>query len=188
MPDPDREAPLPGLPVRAGSRERVPGRESRGHVDPAAVHAAGPADLDRRGVPRREPARSDCSAMGESIARQIKAAIREELSLTASVGGGGDQAGRQDRQRPAQARWPGRRRARHGGGIPRAPADLAAVGRRALDRRGAARLQRGDDRRPGRARSVGAGASVREARRVARRSGARSRRRPRGRPGTPRSR
>ena len=43
--------------------------------------------------------------------------------------GRGDAAGGQDRLRPAQARRPGGRAARRGGGLPGAPAHRAAVGR-----------------------------------------------------------
>ena len=58
------------------------------------------------------------------------------------------QARGQDRVGPAQARRAGRRAARRGGGLPRAAADRAAVGRRGQDRGGAARLLGPDDRRP----------------------------------------
>ena len=44
-----------------------------------------------------------------------------------------DEARRQDRVRPAQARRPRRRPGRRGGGVPRAAPDLAAVGRRRED-------------------------------------------------------
>ena len=46
-----------------------------------------------------------------------------------------DQARREDRVGPAQARRPRRRPARHGGGVPRAARDLPAVGRRRADGR-----------------------------------------------------
>ena len=46
---------------------------------------------------------------------------------------GGDEAGRQDRLRPAQARRAGRGAAGRGGGVPGAAADLAPVGRRRED-------------------------------------------------------
>ena len=71
---------------------------------------------------------------GETIARPIKAAIRDEVGLTASVGVGDDEARRQDRVGPAQAGRARRRAAGRRGGVPGAAADLAAVGRRAARR------------------------------------------------------
>ena len=76
---------------------------------------------------------------GPAIARRIKDEI--------AGGGRADRLGRgreheargQDRVGPAQARRAGRRAGRRGGGVPRAAADLAAVGRRREDRGRAAR-------------------------------------------------
>ena len=79
--------------------------------------------------------------------------------------GGDDEARGQDRVRPAQARRAGRRAAGRGGGVPRAAADLAAVGRRREDGRGPGRVRRADDRRPGRAAAGRRRAPVRQARR-----------------------
>ena len=45
---------LPGRRLPAGRRAPVPGGQPRRDGDPAPVHAAGRADLDRRGVPRRD--------------------------------------------------------------------------------------------------------------------------------------
>ena len=53
---------LPGRGLPAGRRPSLPGRQPRRHVDPPALHAAGRADLDRRGVPRRDRARRRSSA------------------------------------------------------------------------------------------------------------------------------
>ena len=47
---------------------------------------AGPADLDRRGVPRRDRVAARCSATASRSRRLIKAAIHDEVGLTASVG------------------------------------------------------------------------------------------------------
>ena len=66
-------------------------------------------------------------------ARAIRAAIRDELRLTASVGVATTQARRQGRLRPSQARWPRGRGARGRGDVPRAAADLAPVGRGRAD-------------------------------------------------------
>ena len=174
MPIRDGAPALSGLHLRAGRRREVPARQPRGDGDPAAVHAAGRAGLDRRGVPRRHGiARAVRRRRGDRAPDQGRGPRRAPAH---DLGRGrGDEARRQDRQRPAQAGRPGRRRARHGGGIPCSPADLAPVGRRAVDRGGAARLQRRHDRRPRGPRSIRARSAVRQARRVARRSRARRR-------------
>ena len=44
---------LPGRGLPAGRRPPLPAGQSRRHGHPPALHAAGRADLDRRGVPRR---------------------------------------------------------------------------------------------------------------------------------------
>ena len=106
---------------------------------------------------------------GPAIARRIKDEVRDEVGLTASVGVATHQARGQDRVGPAQARRAGRRAAGRGGGLPRAAADRAAVGRRREDRGRARRVRRADDRRPGGAAAGPPRPPVRQARRVARR-------------------
>ena len=101
---------------------------------------------------------------------------------------GGDQARREDRLGPAQARRAGRRAAGRGGRVPRAAADLAAVGRGREDGGRAARLRGPDDRGPGGAAARGDRAAVRQARRVARDAGPRASTPTRSRPASPRSR
>ena len=106
---------------------------------------------------------------GPTIARRIKDEVRAEVGLTASVGVATHQARGQDRVGPAQARRARRRAAGRGGGLPRAAADRAAVGRRREDRGGAARVLGPDDRRPRGAAARPRRPAVRQARRVARR-------------------
>ena len=153
-----------GIP--AGRRPSLPGGQPRRDGDPSALHAAGRADLDRRGVPRRDRVRG---------AVRRRAGDRPADQGRDAGGGRADRLGRgreheargQDRVGPAQARRAGRRAGRRGGGVPRAAADLAAVGRRREDRRRAQGLRRPDDRRPGGAPAGPARPAVREARRVA---------------------
>ena len=141
-----RRCPGRGLP--AGRRPALPGGQPRRHGDPSAVHAAGRADLDRRGVPRRD-------RVGGAVRRRADDRAADQGR---DAGGGRadrlgrrrhDQARRQDRLGPAQAGRAGRRAARRGGGLPRAAADRPAVGRRREDRGRARRVRRPDDRRPG---------------------------------------
>ena len=98
------------------------------------LHAPGAADLHRRGVPGRHRVAGAVRRRRDDRPDD-QGAVRDEVRLTASVGGGGDEAGRQDRVGPAQA---GRARggaAGRGGGVPGAAADLAPVGRRREDGR-----------------------------------------------------
>ena len=110
-------------------------RQPRRHGDPAALHAPGRADLDRRGVPRRRPGPRPCSATARRSPRRIKAAVRERRRPDGVGRRRDQQAGRQGRVGPAQARRARRRAARRGGGLPRAAADRPAVGRRGADGR-----------------------------------------------------
>ena len=64
---------------------------------------------------------------------------------------GHDEAGREDRLRPPQARRARRRAARRGGRVPRAAPDRAAVGGRGADAGRPRRARRAHDRRPRRA-------------------------------------
>ena len=138
---------VPAGRVPARRRPQVPGGEPRGHGDPPAVHAAGPADLDRRGVPRRDGVA--CAVRRRRADRPADQGRDPRRGRADGVGRRGvDEAGREDRVGPAEARRAGRRAARRGGGVPGAAADLAAVGRGRQDGRGAARLRGRDDRRP----------------------------------------
>ena len=99
---------LPGRHLPAGRRPALPAGLARRDGDPPPVHAAGRADLDRRGVPRRDRL-ARLFGDGEAIARLIKAAVREEVGPDGLGRRRDDEARRQDRVRPAQARRPGRR-------------------------------------------------------------------------------
>ena len=77
--------PLPGRRLPAGRRPALPAGQPRRHGDPPPVHAARRADLDRRGVPRRD-GRPRLFGDGPTIARRIKDEVRAEVGLTASVG------------------------------------------------------------------------------------------------------
>ena len=102
---------------------------------------------------------------GEQIGRLIKAAIHDEVGLTASVGVGSTKLIAKIASELQQAGRARRRAAGRGGGVPGAAADLAAVGRGRQDGRGAPRLRGRHDRRPRGARSRRARAAVRQARR-----------------------
>ena len=82
-----------------------------------------------------------------AIAAAIRAAIRTEVGLTASVGVATTKLV-EDRVGPAQAGRAGRRPGRRGGCVPGAAADRAAVGRRRADAGRARRIRPADDRRP----------------------------------------
>ena len=125
----DRGPAVPARRLRAGRRAQVPAgsrevmailRRFTPQVEPISIDEA---FLDVTGS---RPLFGD----GEAIGRTIKATIRDEVGPDGSVGVGDDQARGQDRLGPAQARRAGRRAAGRGGGVPRAAADLAAVGRR----------------------------------------------------------
>ena len=74
------------LPVDGRKYQAV---EPRGHGDPAALHAAGRADLDRRGVPRRDRVAARCSATASTIAPpRSRPRSATSCGLTASVGVG----------------------------------------------------------------------------------------------------
>ena len=96
------------LPVDGRKYQR---RQPRGHGDPAAVHAARRADLDRRGVPRRHRL-ARAVRRRATIARAIKAAVRERDRADDLGRRGDDQARGQDRVGPAQAGRAGGRRRR----------------------------------------------------------------------------
>ena len=117
-----------------------------------ALHRPRRAGLDRRGVPGRRPAARGRSASGETIARNLKQAIRDETAAHRLGRRRELEARRQGRVRHAQARRPDGGRPRDGGRVPGAAAGAAAVGRGAQDG-GDARQARGHhDRRAGRAR------------------------------------
>ena len=111
---------------RSTARKYQP-RQQRGHGDPAAVHAARRADLDRRGVPRRHRL-ARLFGDGETIGRRIKAAVPDEVELTISVGVATTKLVAKiasDLRKPdgLVVVEPG-----DGGGVPRAAADLAGCG------------------------------------------------------------
>ena len=93
-----RDARVPRATVR-----RLRDGEQGGDGDPAVGHAAGRADLARRGVPRRARARRSLGH-GPSIARHLRERIRAETELTASVGCRHDEDAGEDRERPREAR------------------------------------------------------------------------------------
>ena len=88
---------------------------------PPPVHAPRRADLDRRGVPRRDGT-AGLFGDGPAIARAIKARGPDGRRSDGLGRGRDDEARRQDRVRPAQAGRAGRRAARRRGGLPRAAA------------------------------------------------------------------
>ena len=158
-----------------GRRREVPGRQRRGHGDPPSVHAARRADLDRRGVPRRHRIASPVRRRGDD--RAADQGRHPRRGRADRVGRRGtDEARRQDRVGPPQARRPGRRSAGRGSRVPRAARDHPTVGRRREVRRGASRVRRPDDRRPRGAAGGPPRPPIRQARGVAGGSGARPRR------------
>ena len=90
--------PLPGRGLPAGRRAPLPAGQPRRHGDPAALHAAGRADLDRRGVPRRD---------------RLGGAVRRRADDRPPDQGRGPRRGRPDRvgrRRDARSSWPRSRR------------------------------------------------------------------------------
>ena len=138
---PLRDVPARGRPRAARtacscrSTGALPAGEPRRHGGPAPLHAAGRADLHRRGVPRRDRLVRAVRRRARRSRASIKAARPRRGRADRLGRRRDDQARGQDRLRPAQAGRPGRRAAGRGGGVPRAAADLAAVGRRREDRR-----------------------------------------------------
>ena len=145
---------LPGCRLPARRRASLPGREPRRHGDPAALHAPGRADLDRRGVPRRHRvSRAVRRRPDDRSTDQGRDAGRGRADR---IGRGRDDEARgQDRLGPAQARRAGRRAARGGGRLPGTAPDRAAVGRR-----------REDGERPWRTTASGRSATSRRSRRT----------------------
>ena len=157
-------------------------RQPRGHGDPAALHAARRADLDRRGVPRRHrlarAVRRRADDRASDQGRGSRGDPADDLGRR-----GDDQARGQDRVGPRQARRAGRRRAWRGGGVHGAARHRPVVGRRREDGDRAARVRGADDGRPRRPARGPPRAALRQARDDAGRPGARARRRARGRRG-----
>ena len=144
-----REAgpPLPGRRLPAGRRPPLPAGEPRRHGRPSPVHAARRADLDRRGVPRRDRRPRACSATARRSRAGSRTSVRDEVGLTASVGVATTKLVAKiasDLRKPdgLVVVPPGDEAAFL------APlADLAAVGRRREDGRRPGRLRRPHDRR-----------------------------------------
>ena len=109
---------------------------------------------------------------GETIGRRIRDDVRAEVGLTA-VGRrrhGRSSSPRSPRTSASRTAWSSCRPG-DGGRVPRAARDHSTVGRRREVRRGAPRVRRPDDRRPGGAAGGPPRPPLRQARRIARRSG-----------------
>ena len=114
---------VPRAPVRP-----LPRRQHRRDGDPALVHAAGRADLARRGVPRRRRRPPRRTAPGPSIARgHPHAGARRDRAHRLGRRRHHQAAG-QAGQRPRQARRPARRRAGHRARVPPPAAGPAGCG------------------------------------------------------------
>ena len=167
-----RRCPDGGLP--AGRRPPLPGGQPRRDGDPPALHAARRADLDRRGVPRRD---------------RLGGAVRRRADHRHADQGRGPGGGRADRRRSASRRpssWPRSRRtcasptasswSRAGEEAaflaPLPIGRLWGVGERTAG--GPRRLRRPHHRRPRRAPAGRRRPPFRQARRVARRASARA--------------
>ncbi len=158
-------AAVPADHVRARALLAIPaaGRRRDGH--PARGDAGGGADLDRRGVPRRDrldppvraTGRDRRQAAGQGAARGRAADLDRR---------GPDQAPGQGRLPGGQAGRAGRGRAGAGAGVPRPAAGRADVGRRTGGAAAAGRARRAHDRRAGRDVAAGAGGAARPRRRA----------------------
>ena len=79
-------AALPAGRVPARGRAPLPAGEPRRHGDPPPVHPAGPADLDRRGVPRRDRVARPVRGRAGRSRGGSRTRSSSEVRLTASVG------------------------------------------------------------------------------------------------------